>query len=108
MTNRVDTNLKQWQVVSKIKTSAYSISALESSTAYCNTGATGAVVLSLPKAVPGLGPYYFLVTAAFALTVTPKSTDTIRGLALGASLSSAVVGTLYKLLCITPNFWEQI
>ena len=106
MTSRVDTNLKQWQVVAKKKNSSFAITAIDGESAYNNQGGTGAIVGSLPAAKPGFGPYYFLVVAAQTLTVTPKSTDNIRGKAAGVSYSSATAGNLLKLLCIITGTWE--
>lgn len=97
--------LQQPFIKGTTKVASYAVTGQDLGTAFRNTTAAGAVTFTLPAAVPGLD-YRFLVTTAQTITVTPQATDTIRGKAIGASASNAVVGNLLKLVCIQPLFWE--
>ena len=104
--SRVDTGLKQWQVVGKIKTSSFSVTANDGNGAFSNLAASGVITASLPAAKKGFGPYYFLVATAQTFTVAPKTGDTIRGKAVSTSISASTVGYLLKLVSIIDGFWE--
>jgi hypothetical protein len=98
------------------RTSSYKISNLDVGTAFNNSGATGNIVLTLPKAgnsaqTSAGGPgseFIFLVASAHTITVTPVTGDTIRGKAASASATNSTVGSLLWLVCIVPGYWEPI
>lgn len=103
-----DASLKgpYWLPIKKI--ASYAITGQDTLGAFHNSGATGAIVLTLPKALAtNTLEFKVLVATAQTITVTPKiATDTIRGHAAGASVSNAVVGSFIKLSCIQDGFWE--
>src|SRR5579863_1567064 len=103
MANIRQPNLKLGLSQPKPRSANYQIQGAESGAAYTNTGAIGAITLTLPKANPN-EEFWFLVTVAQTLTIAAATGDTIRG--LGASVSSATVGTLYALRCILAGVWE--
>lgn len=107
-------NKHTWRAIAK--TRSYSVQGQDTLGVFHNLNATGNITLSLPKAGnststavggPGL-EYEFLVSAAHTITVTPVSTDTIRGKATGASASNATVGNYLKLKCVIPGYWEVL
>lgn len=74
-----------------------------------NTGATGAVTVSLPQAVAGRGPYYFFVTTAGkTLSAKPALGDTIRGYAVNQAVAMTNTGILLQFLCVVNGTWETI
>lgn len=89
------------------KTSNYTIVGQDSRRGFTNKNAPGNIVLTLPAAKADNSLHYkFLVVAAHTITVTPKSTDTIRGKALGASAAAGTAGNFLSLICLTDGFWE--
>jgi hypothetical protein len=93
-----------WKSTQKIAN--YAITGQDSQSGFHNLNATVNIVLTLPKAFPGLY-YKFLVAAAHQITVTPKiATDTIRGKAAGASAVNSTIGSFLSLICLVPGFWE--
>lgn len=97
--------LKQWQIVPRAKSASFAILGLDSGVAFTNDSATGAITGTLPKAAPGL-EYRFFVSSAHTFTVAPQSIDTIRGHAINTPISNGSVGSLLRLVCIIPLFWE--
>jgi len=98
------------------RTASYAVSGTDIGTAFNNAGATGNIVLTLPKAGnasktaaggPGL-EFIFLVSSAHQITVTPITGDTIRGKSASASAVNSTVGSLLWLLCIVPGYWEPV
>lgn len=85
----------------------------ENGTAHTNTGAGGAVVLTLPAAVPGLH-YYFGVGAAQALRLDPNGTETISlpssGVpgAAGKYLEADAIGETVHLACLVAGNWNVL
>lgn len=93
-----------WKSTQKIAN--YAITGQDTQSGFQNLNSTGNIILTLPKAFPGLY-YKFLVATNHQITVTPKiATDTIRGKAAGASAVNAVVGSFLSLICLVPGFWE--
>jgi hypothetical protein len=82
--------------------------------AFTNTNATASITFTLPKAAVGLTAvtsglmFQFLVASAHNIVITPKTGDTIRGLAASASLTLTTVGQFVQLECIVANFWEVV
>lgn len=77
----------------------------DSGMALSNEGAAGAITLSLPKANPG---YEFRIHNKVAqnIIVQPTAADNFRGKGAGVSMANAVIGGLFKLLCIDSGVWE--
>jgi hypothetical protein len=106
--------LKQAFITPKPVTQNQTLTGTDSGKAFVNTNATTAVTLTLPKASVGLSvvtsglTFQFLVAAAHNIIITPKVGDTIRGLAVSASLTLNTVGQLVQLECITAGFWEVL
>lgn len=105
MANRNNPNLKQVQIVPKAKSASFSVTGIESGCCFTNLGATGNIVGTLPKAAPSL-EYRFFVAATHTLTITPRSTDSIRGKGAGASYAYGTIGGLIHLVCIVAGTWE--
>lgn len=73
-----------------------------------NTGASGAIVLTLPAAVVGYSVLVYL-TAAFDVNIDPNGTDQILGLtnSAGDAISSdATVGSCVTLMCFATGYWS--
>lgn len=85
----------------------------QSSSVHTNTGATGAVVLTLPTATPGL-EFFFAVGAAQELRIDPQDTETISAPdtgvpgAVGKYLSADAVGETLHLVCCVAGNWNVI
>lgn len=85
----------------------------ENGTCHTNTGAAGAVVLTLPAATVGRH-YYFAVGAAQALRIDPNGTETISlpssGVpgAAGKYLEADAVGETVHLLCAVAGNWSVV
>ncbi len=93
-----------WKSTQKVAN--YAITGQDSQSGFHNLNAGGNIVLTLPKAAPGLY-YKFLVAVNHLITVTPKIvTDTIRGKGAGASATNTTVGSFLSLICLVPGFWE--
>lgn len=92
------------------KTADYTVKTSENGTAFTNTGASGAVVLTLPAATVGLH-YYFGVGAAQALRIDPNGTETIslpsNGVpgAAGKYLEADAAGETVHLMCVVAGNW---
>lgn len=89
----------------KILSANASLSGTDSGKAFVNTRATGAITITLPKAVPGLR-YVFVETSAHNMVITPQSIDTISGSALGVATTLSGLRQFLLLTCVTPLFWE--
>ncbi len=95
------------------KTAAYTITEEENGTGFTNTGASGAVTLTLPPATPGLH-YYFRVSVAQALQIDPDGTETISlpstGVpgAAGKYLSADAIGETVHLQCFVAGSWSVV
>lgn len=93
------------------KTAAYTILTTENGTGFTNTGASGAVTLSLPAATVGLH-YYFYLGAAQQLRIDPNGTETISlpssGVpgAAGKYLVADAVGETVHLVCAVAGTWS--
>ncbi len=73
-----------------------------------NSGASGAVVFTLPSAKPGMS-LTATVIAAFNLTLDLPTGDTIRGLATsGQTFSADAAGETLRLICVVPTVWESV
>ena len=85
----------------------------ENGTGHTNTGASGAVTLTLPAAVPGLH-YYFGVGAAQELRIDPDGTETISlpstGVpgAAGKYLTANAAGETVHLACLVAGNWAVL
>jgi hypothetical protein len=94
-----------WRSIQKVAN--YAITGQDIQSGFHNLNGTSNIVLTLPKAFPGLY-YKFLVAVNHQITVTPKiGTDTIRGKAAGASAVNSTIGSFLSLICLVPGFWEQ-
>lgn len=93
------------------KTAAYTITAGENGTGFTNAGASGAVTLTLPPAVPGLN-YYFRVSVAQELRIDPSGSETISlpstGVpgAAGKYLTADAIGETVRLVCAVAGSWS--
>lgn len=93
------------------KTADYTLTAADSGKTVDSTGATGAVTITLPAAVPGL-EYYFRVGAAQELRIDPNGTETISlpstGVAgaAGKYLTADAAGETVHLKCIKAGTWS--
>jgi len=100
-------------IESQAKTAAYTVTTGENGTGFTNAGATGAVVFSLPAAVPGLH-YYFGVRAAQELRIDPNGSETISlpstGVpgAAGKYLVADAVGETVHLMCFAAGSWAVV
>lgn len=89
------------------------LTAEENGTAHTNTGAAGAVTLTLPAAVVGLH-FYFGVGAAQALRIDPNGSETIslpsNGVpgAAGKYLEADAVGESVHLMCLKAGNWSAM
>jgi hypothetical protein len=91
-------------------TAGDTLTAAESGSQHSNTGASGAITLVLPAAVPGL-EFQFYVGAAQELRIDPNGTETIalpstgvQG-AAGKYLTANAVGEHVRLVCETAGAW---
>lgn len=87
--------------------------ATETGTVHTNTGAAGAVTLTLPAATVGLR-FMFAVGAAQALQIDPAGTETIslpsNGVpgAAGKHLTANAIGETVDLACIIAGNWSVL
>lgn len=94
-------------------TAAATLTADDNATAHTNTGASGAVVLTLPAATVGLH-FIFGVGAAFALRIDPSGSETISlpssGVpgAAGKYLEADAVGESVHLGCLKAGNWAVL
>lgn len=106
--------LKQPLITPKAVTASRVLTGTDSGTSWTNTNATGSITFTLPKAASGLTTvvsglqFTFLISAAQPIVITPKTGDTIRGLAVSASYTLTGVGDCVQLTCIAPGFWDVI
>ena len=104
---RVLPALKSAQLGPKAFTASAKLRAIDAERVATNAGATGTITLTLPKAQPGFGPFYFFVaTGGKTLTVAPATGDAIRGKAANATYSNSTLASLFKLICIVSGTWE--
>ena len=96
--------LQQYQATAKVQTASTRLTGNDAGKAFTNTGASGAITLTLPKATTNR-TFTFLGNAASNLAVQPLSTDNIRGSSAGVATNLAS-GTLLALQCVTPGTWE--
>lgn len=93
------------------KTAAYTVKADEllfGGAVLANSGASGAVVFTLPAAQPGMR-LTATVIAAQALTLDLPSGDTIRSLATsGQTFTADAAGETLQLVCVVANVWESV
>jgi len=114
MASTSTTILKQPFWTPKAVTASQVLTGTDSGTAWTNTNATGSITFTLPKAAVGLTSvvsgltYQFLVNAAHNIVITPKTGDTIRGLAAGGSLTLSTVGQVVQLEQIASGFWDIV
>lgn len=92
------------------KVADYTVTAADSGRTFSTVGASGAVVFSMPPAVPGLR-YRFYVGAAQELRIDPNGTET-AGLpssgvqqAAGAYLTANAAGETLDLQCVVAGSW---
>lgn len=85
----------------------------ENGTAHTNTGAAGAITLTLPPATVGLR-FTFGVGAAQALQINPDGTETISlpstgvPAAAGKFISADAVGETVDLVCLKAGNWNVV
>ena len=95
------------------KTADYTLTVGQSGAVVTNTGASGAVVITLPPAVPGL-TYTGAVSTAQALRFDPDGTETISlpstGVpgAAGKYLTCSTVGCTVVLRCVKAGNWVVV
>ena len=84
----------------------------DSDATFTNAGATGAIVLTLPSAVPGM-TYRFRVSAAYSYTVAVAGTDTmslpstgVPGTAGKGLVNSGTVGPTLEIQCTSTGTWS--
>ncbi len=81
------------------KTASYSVLAADNNVSFTNTGASAAIVFTLPSS--GAGSFTFIVVEDFSLTITAQGSDIIRvgTVVTGAagSIVSTVVGSVITL-----------
>ena len=91
-------------------TASDTLTVAESGSVHTNTGASGAITLSLPAATVGL-KYDFYVGAAQELRIDPNGTETISlpsdGVpgAAGKYLTANAVGETVRLVCCKAGTW---
>ena len=91
-------------------TAADTLTVAESGSGHTNTGASGAVTLTLPAATVGL-EYYFMVGAAQELRLDPDGTETISlpssGVAgaAGKYLTANAAGESVHIVCMVAGSW---
>lgn len=89
------------------------LTVLENGTGHTNVGASGAIVLALPPATPGLR-YYFRVGVAQELRIDPNGSETISlpstGVpgAAGKYLVADAIGETVQLICFTAGSWSVL
>lgn len=94
-----------------VKTADYTATVKDSGRIFDTTGASGAVTITLPAAVPGL-EYRFRVGAAQALNIDPDGTETISlpstGVAgaAGKQLIADAAGETVHLVCVKAGTWS--
>lgn len=81
------------------------ITAVSTGKAFHNLPATGAITVLLPLATTGTR-FIFLEASAHNMTITPISTDAIRGSGAGVSTVLSGLGQHLLLTCVVPGFWE--
>lgn len=97
----------------QVKTANYTVKTTENGTAFTNTGAAGAITLSLPAATPGLH-YSFRVSVAQALQIDANGSETISlpstGVpgAAGKYLTCATIGCTVHLQCFVAGTWSVV
>lgn len=93
------------------KTANYSATTGDSGSSFNNTGASGAVVISLPAAAAGL-QYGAYVGAAQTLELLANGTDTINNggdvSAAGGNIAAATVGDFIWLICNAAGQWSTM
>lgn len=86
------------------------LTADDSGTFHTNAGASGAIVLALPAAVPGMR-FGFYVAVAQELRIDPNGTETISlpstGVpgAAGKYLTANAIGETVELVCVVAGTW---
>jgi len=105
--NKSFTEVNLSQIPRKIvaKTANYTITE-KYATVFTNTGATGTIVFTLPVAKAGLGPYEFLIDAAFQVDVDPNGTEYFRDCAAGKKKYSSSAGNILRVWCNILGIWE--
>lgn len=104
MANTRQALLKQQIQQTKARSANYSIRGPEDGVAFSNGGATGAITLTLPKAVVG-EEFWFYVAVAQTLTVAPQATDTIGTKGAGVSYAAATVDNFLCLKVFVTGHW---
>src|SRR5579862_5155315 len=94
--------LKRGIQQTKARSANYQIIGSESTSAFSNDAAPGAIVLTLPNATVGQ-EYWFRVTAAQTLTVQAKTGNTIGTKGSGGSYSSATLTNLLWVKCFVAG-----
>lgn len=95
------------------KTASYTVLDSENGQGFRNTGASGAITLSLPAALAGMH-YYFYVDAAQELRIDPNGTETISlpsdGVpgAAGKYLTANAIGESLHLVCPKDGTWAAM
>jgi hypothetical protein len=107
-----DTSLNGRQLLSvAAHTADFALEVADNGTCHTNEGAGGAIVCSLPAAVPGLH-YLFTVEAAQELRIDPDGTETISlpssGVpgAAGKYLTANAIGESVELFCSNAGSWR--
>lgn len=101
--------LKKRKVTVEAHTASDTLTATETGSVHTNYGATGDIVLTLPSAEAGL-EFEFKVMAAYKITVTAASGDTIRlgtssATSTGGSVWADAVGESVRLTALDATQW---
>lgn len=91
--------------VSASSAATHAITGTDSGKIFINTGATGSITYTLPKAAPGLS-YRFVESTAHNIVITPVSTDAFRGTSAGVSKTLSGLGQNFLITCAVVGFWE--
>lgn len=109
---------KQPFITPKVVTTSRVLTGTDSGTCWQNTGATGPVTMTLPKAFgnstqgpSGLQFSFIIGPGGQNIVIQPKAGDTIRGLTAGTAFTipgAGDTGAGLTLICIIPGFWDTI
>lgn len=87
------------------KTANATLVATDSQSVFTNTGATGAITLTLPAAVGGLAFTFFVKENTKKITVAPKGGESILGNT--GACESATAGDWIQLVAIATGVWGR-
>ncbi|GGH25839.1 hypothetical protein GCM10007354_02860 [Acinetobacter courvalinii] len=70
-----------------------------------NVNASGAILITLPKAEPGIN-YEISVDSKNSISIKPNGFDSLAGLASGQALQSASIQSKVKLVAVSNSVWS--